>query len=398
MISKLYQSVKVVNPSLLIVHTASSHTMSLSVDHYIAQRLPTDVIRKIITQGGTIEIYGIYPEHFKLFSKKLGFGRLTNIRFKIHSFKKRYNYIRPKFYKGFKAGQLTLVICVPPGKDYLLHYGSLVKHLLLDLKIDLIRNLKLFYYPNAEKNIALWTKLNKKFIKKMDIVIIGYVESIEQEIKNRNLWQLIGSYGNEFYESRRYVSESGAIINLLGIKFSFWGSISFYITQQLCKLGAAQVIYMGKLGTLTKPRDVYTRIFAPSKFVLLNTDKPFEIKGIKNAILSKYPTLNSGSHITVPTVLEQGYIQRRLENKLDIQTIDDEIAYIAKAISDYNRQLKKSVHFGAIHIATDYLRNRHENELRTKYDLSNHRTIPAKRKKDLVIKKAANLLLKYLAI
>lgn len=393
----LYKRSESIHLDAIQAHHANSHTMARSIGAYVAQRIPTIEIKKVVGSQGTVEMYGVYPEDIKGMAKELGLKDLKRIKFKIHSSKKKYNHIRPEFFTGTRLGRIVLAIFVPPGRDYLVHYGSMVKYFLLDSKMYDSNSLRVVCYPKAEELIPTCTKLGRRFVKKGDRVVIGYVEQIRSAIKKSSDWELIETHSNLYYECYRYKTSQGKIVNLLGVKYSFWGSISYHLTQQLCQLGATEVIYFGKLGTLTSPKDIYTKIFAPSKFVLLNAQKTTLLHGVLNNIVSQIPALDSGTHLTVPTVLEQGYILRKLGRKLGVSTIDDEISYIAKAIRDHNRKHKDHTKLGVIHIATDYLRNNNEKRLVTRYDLSNHRTKSAKTKKDAAIKKAANYLIQYLS-
>jgi hypothetical protein len=164
----------------------------------------------------------------------------------------------------------------------------------------------------------------------------------------------------------------------------------------LCQLGCRQILYLGKLGALTRPEDVYTRIFCPSKFFVVNYRQvDFEVPPIENAILMAYPELDTGCHISVPTVLEEDYLQRELARKLQAQSIDNEIAVIARAVYRYSQQMSKKVTFSALHIATDYLRTVTERTLPTPADLFK---VPKERKKERVDYMITHILLPYLRL
>src|SRR5690606_6306514 len=113
----------------------------------------------------------------------------------------------------------------------------------------------------VEHSLLSWTRLDEKFVKKEDRVIIGNFDSFYEKLANNLGAGLIQEEENDFYSSKRYELRDGTVINFIGVKYSFWGNTSATLAKGLCDLGASEIIYTAKLGTLTNPDDIYRRIF-----------------------------------------------------------------------------------------------------------------------------------------
>src|SRR3989344_4553422 len=81
------------------------------------------------------------------------------------------------------------------------------------------------------------------------------------------------------------------------------------------------------------------------------------IDTLQHPIHDLFPEINSGYHVSVPTVLEEDYLQRKITVELGITSIDNEISQIAFAVSRFNKEYNKNPRFFALHFATDYLRS-----------------------------------------
>ena len=79
------------------------HTMVFSLNEYVRQKLPVELFKKALIKKWNIEIHGVYPDIFMKYYKCLGFDLIENISFSNTSPNKRYNYIRPKFFVGYKS-------------------------------------------------------------------------------------------------------------------------------------------------------------------------------------------------------------------------------------------------------------------------------------------------------
>jgi hypothetical protein len=374
------------------------HTMSNSIDKYVSQKLPHALIKKHIFKSGRIEIHGIHPMALLEVSKFLGYKIIKNIKFTHNSSTKKFNFQRPTFSIAVnKKNEHILLITTIPGRDYILHYGSLVRHYLNTLTNNHKDILSLFRYPFTERSIHYWTKLDNSLIQSDDIVIVGYVAELYVFFKKNTSWKIESKIENEFYHSLRITTDRGSKINLLGVKYTFWGDISAKLVYQILKLGAKEIIYCGKLGALTSPSDLYKRIFSPSKYVIMYHDKLIgKIDSLQHPMHNLFPQIDSGYHVSVPTVLEEDYIQREIISELKINSIDNEISQMAFAVSRFNKEYCKDIKFIALHFATDYIRNNNERAEKTNFDLSNNRSKIAQQNKMEMIGKIGELLTKYL--
>lgn len=390
-----------------------THTMGEALDAYARQRVPAALLRQACADGLAVEVHGIYPDHIPgIFPGAILAGRGAQFA------GKRFNYIRPQCFlvpdgpagrRGQTGGNgagpplgrnaagaphdWRLVIAVPPGRDYLLHYASLVRHCLRrsafgGYPVPVIR------YPAAEQAIAGWTQLDE-FVEPGDRLLLGYVQELVPRLTAAGA-VAAGTRDNEFYGSIRLrFPGSGACINAIGVRFSFWGDISARLAEACHRRGASEVVYAGKLGTFTAPSDVYRRIFIPSRYVSYReTARPQQARpGPANGLLARYPSLDSGAHMSVGTVLEEDLVQRTYADWLGVSTIDNEIAQMAEAIADCGCPGRTS--FSAVHFATDHLRDPGKPADTSVHNLANNRRADALALKKHLLDQIAGLLRGY---
>ncbi len=374
------------------------HTMCFSLDPYVEQKLPQKLIQKAIINEWNIEVHGIFPNLFLQHSKELGFDAIEHVPFKHNKRVKKYNYIRPHFFIGYKMNQRnTLIISVTPGEDYIYHYASIIRHYLHKLTRNAECKLTIHRYQALEQELSAWTGLDHHFVMPQDIVIMGNVEELQELfLKQRDL-KFISRNESEYYGSVRYQLPNGKIINFLGVKFSYWGCISGKIVKKLCMLGVKEIIYSAKLGSMTKPDDLYEKIYSPTKYMTMKSHTVTRfITSLPNRFVQKFPEFDTNWHVSIPTVLEEDFEQRKAATQVGAQSIDNEISRIASAIEDHNKSQKKNVSFFTVHYATDYVRRKEENALEVPFDLSNNRSDAAVKGKKNVLEKISKYLLEYL--
>lgn len=375
------------------------HTMFDSIDTYCLQKFPVDMVKEGLLHNWEFEVHGIFPDHFAGLARQLGYEILKEVDFQHNIRKKRFNFIRPKFFLcKNEQNKNVFVVAVNSGHDYVFHYASMLKHIISLYSVQKADLIKVIRYPLAESSIHVWTKLNSSIVKRDDLVIIGYVEEIDTFFQKADFLTKTGGYENEFYTSIRYTNKNtNTVINLIGVKFSFWGCISAKLVTQMCRLGSQEIIYVGKLGTLSSPKDIYTRIFSPSDFLIMYHDKVVcVVSDLKNNFLTHSPEMSTGLHVSVPTVVEEDYVQREITAGLKINSIDNEVSQIAYSVAKYNREFDASVSFTPIHFATDYIRRPDERDLLVEFDLSNNRTKKAFTSKMKILGKISKKLLHYL--
>ncbi|NOV01915.1 hypothetical protein [Paenibacillus planticolens] len=373
------------------------HTMSFSVDEYVIQKLPTSYMDQALADGFLVEVHGIHWKHFEVIYGILGYSNISKIDFEHNLSTKQFNYERPKYYYAERYDKKVLLLCVAPGQDYLVHYSNLIKHF-IKLRTTKPDILKVFWYPLAEQSLPFWTGINNELIMPGDRIILGYVGEFNKLLDEELSCLLISRYENSYFCISRY-KLNDSFVCLLGVKFSFWGCISAKLVSHLCQLGCSEIIYAAKLGALSSTEDLYNKVFSPTKYLILRHNQILgEICDVKNPIADLFPEINTGWHVSVPTVLEENYQQREIINRYHALSIDNEISQMALAISNYNKEKLKAVTFVPLHFATDYVRDIPERLHNVLFDLSNNRSFQAIEAKNLVLDKLFTYLLAYLKL
>ena len=278
---------------------------------------------------------------------------------------------------------------VTPGRDLLLHYASMITFILKkysSLKIST------YAYPIAESEIGKWTNLDENFIFPGDIVIMGYSTFIKSKLFQDANFFLMMTNENQFYTTTRFLCDNGSVVNCLEANYGHWGNISDRLAEKICQLGAQEIIHIGKVGTLVSPKEIYRRVYIPSRFIV---GRRSEILcsgiAIKNS-LSYMEEYISQVHVSVSTTMEETFKQRNNLKNLNVETIDIESSKIAQAVSNFNINSEAKARFGAIHFSTDYLKSDDEIDLSPKYDLSTERMDRANCKKDIILNKIYELV------
>jgi hypothetical protein len=363
------------------------HTMFDALDEYVAQKLPTSALYQALVDNVPIEVHGIYPGHLPAVARRLGIVELVPVPFTPQRADKRLNFVRPSYFRGRRGARELLIVAVTPGREYLLHYAGLIRHFLYHHTSRAQEHVRIIRYPRAERSLTGWTHLSR-FVRPGDTVLVGYVDEIASTLEEDGFSQGDGVIENSYYVSRRYRRPSGRDINLIGVKFSFWAGIAGRLATGFCNAGASEVLYCGKLGSLESPEDVYGRIFCPSRYFLMEHHRLMaEIDPPPNPFLARYPNLDSAAHVSVPTVIEEDYLQRNAAAAIAAASIDNEIAHMAAAIAQHNRAAGLEAGFSAVHFATDYVRKFDERNLNMTLNLSNNRTHVALEKKRAVIRR-----------
>lgn len=378
----------------------NQHTMLDALYLYVSQKFPVLEIYDALDENYDFEIHGIYPEHSEQALEYLGYKNISKVNFDPNPRKKRYNYIRPAFFKARKNSRQKFIITVIPGQDYIYHYMEMLEYLknsYLDsspFEINTIR------YPTAENTICSWSNLNRNIVNDGDFVILGYVDELMERLSHHLDFVPISNYENDYYGSSRFKCSSGMIINFVGVKFSFWGNISAKIAEQVCSLGAQGLWYVSKVGTLLSPEDVYSTIFFAGEFILVQKSQTvYKSSKIANDLLKSHSTKSSTIHASVPTVLEEDFKQRQHLKQAGASTVDNELSQIAKIVEAWNELSHDAfVTFGSMNFATDFLHGE-GNVTNTGLNLSNNRSSLAKNKKsaclDVIAKYAANYFSSY---
>lgn len=379
----------------LPVSAPVDHTMAHDLDAYVAQRIPVAAVRAAARDHMGIEVHGVHPFHMPAVAERGGWRSLNFLGAPGRP-GKRLNSVRPALFGGYDPfGSNRLIMAVPPGGDYLMHYGGLLRHLLRHETVRVNELLTVWRYPIAEETIAEWTGLDRNVLGGATTVVFGKVSEIA-----RAMDAAVGPVAPTVFD--HYTSWcyelGGRTVCLLGVHFSYWGSIAGKLATRCVNLGAVEILYAGKLGALTSPKDLYRRLFVPSRYAILAGSTVRTVtNGPPNGILAHHPDLDSGLHVSVPTVIEEDFHQREVAAALDAATIDNEISQMAAAIDDANLLRDKPVGFSALHYATDYLRRPNEVGRRVRHSLARGRKPGAVQRRWDVEAAVGSIITTYLA-
>lgn len=239
---------------------------------------------------------------------------------------KLFNYKRPTAKVEDGIGYLYVF----PGKDYVDHYAKIYT------KLGYLVEAKEPTKENIRQSIE---KIFPKNFPKLDTVILGYVEPL---VNNTN-WEGDGDIKWQIQ------SIKGELVGFVGVKFSYWGDIIYYLSEKLSEY-SNKLIYIGKLGSLDK-NDEPNKVIATGNNSILNGE---EI--IWDNIFESEQLISQGRHITVGSVLDETSEWFNL-NKNTYRFVDLEIGWIAKACQDNN------IEFSYLHLVTDNLNSNYSEDL-----------------------------------
>lgn len=376
--------------------TSTAHTMGQALDSWAWSKIPKPLVHHAASHHTPICLYGVYPHHGDTFFHE------HNIAIKeVSQFSptrsKSLNYIRPKFMRATTPRGPKIIITAMPGQDYLYHYASILRYCLHQLgKPEL---LSIHRNCSEENALAYHTNLTAPFIEKQSVFIMGLTHDLILYLNQHAQAHFLAQEENTYYVVWKYLWNTHTVLNILGVKYSFWGNISPHIIYKACTRQVKEVLYLGKLGTLGHPSEIFSKIFSPTSYIHLNYLSLTQVtQDVPNNIVRTFPHLNTGVHVSVSTVMERSAIQRRRIVDLGAASIDTEIAKIAQTISRYNQNHSTKIAFSAIHFASDYLRAVDEYTLNVEFDLSNHRSKKALGKKDQSLETQIKHLIQYLNI
>jgi 8-oxo-dGTP diphosphatase len=378
-----YKSTEVINLDDLDVPNFHEHTMAASLGSYVESKLPVKELEEYLPFIKRLEVHSVYPDIATISGLDLGFRIIKVIS---ASSPKDYssNSVRPTFLLVERQLEKFIVCCTTPGTDLLLHYTSMIAHLLK--KYPHI-TLSAAHYPSAERQIDTWTNLNHEIVHPDDIVILGYGTFLKSSLSNDVLFSVTSTVSNDFYTSTRfrYGLNSDIVVNCLEANFSYWGNLSHYLSNKICRLGAKEVIHVGKVGTLRAPSEVLERIYIPSGFAIGRRQEAVQlVENIGNS-LAYFEKHLSSVHVSVSTTMEETFTQRNHFEDAKIDTIDIESSKMAQGIALYNLNAEMKVAFGSIHFASDYVRKKEDRKRIFEFDLSTKRSPMAQDKKNKIL-------------
>ncbi len=375
------------------VVSSENHTMSSALDDYVTQKLPVDALLQTINYNFNIEIHGVFPDYFEKNFLFLGFSSIELIDFKVNKIEKEINFLRPCFYRCTNVqGESVLVVAVLPSSDYLQHYTSMIQYFVQANNSDYNRLLS-FRYPYFEKRLLSLTSFDDLNVSIKGVLIMGYVNQLAKQFENDKNCFCLEKKENDYYTVYKYLVDQ-CVVTLLAVKYSFWGNASANIIKDLIdNHDISEIIYFAKLGCLDDPKNIYSKIYCPSHYYVFNHDQIVHDQfTVRNNFLNYHSYLDTGSHLSVSTILEEDYTMRNKATELSINSIDNEISQMAWIV----KNAKQSISFTALHFATDYIRRPEESSLFVDYDLSNNRTEKAVLAKKKMQHKIMKLIINYI--
>ena len=250
---------------------------------------------------------------------------------------KLFNLHRPTA----KIKDNVLTILVPTGKDYVMHYASLIATY---LAINSRKYDHVFYLePSLEELNLLVLKSNLCAIQPKKIVIMGFGLT---NLGGAGSWKGKGAF---LYKHEKIgINE----LTLLGCKHSLWGDISEVVTKYLAKeLGVKSLVYIGKLGSLKK-KVVPNIHLATGRFSFVKGKKIYWnslFEDVDNPILVK------GAHYTSPSTLLED--KKWFSKNQNFDFVDPEIGHFAKGA------IESGINFSYIHIISNSLAKKNEENL-----------------------------------
>ncbi len=297
----------------VIIRNVSSHTMGNQLHRYLE-----------------IKVHHLIKErNFKRILIKGEYNRDMIIS-KNEKSNKLFNFHRPT--ARIEGNNLTLF--VPPGKDYVMHYASLIATY-LSLKGRRYDHV-LYLEPASKKceGLLLSSHLDKMNVK--ETIIFGY--GLEKMF-GLSSWKENGAF---LYKNIKIGKNE---VTLLGCKHSIWGDIAERVIKILAKEhNIKNLIYIGKLGSLKE--NIKPNSFLATGNTSFVKGKEVKWKNIFEKVKSS-PILIKGKHYSSPSILLENKIWLDKNGHLDF--VDPEIGYFAKGAIETN------VNFGYLHIISNNL-------------------------------------------
>jgi hypothetical protein len=377
-----YLEAPIIAPTAPIDPDTHTMTRPVFVDYVTKSKFSQEqyaLLDDAISKNDDISIHGYYIEwlptflaHYGLTLDQAPLVRPPNARYRSP---KMYNCYRPVLLSVTrKDGRREIIALAFPSHEYVHQYAEVLASLVAirsdQLQTTYTKQVKRYHYVELESTLAEWTGL-RKGLEALDadpsVVIMGEIELLLGHLKALDFshyWPpmalgIDGIFGMHVLQDRRDERR----LYLFGAKHNYWGSAAGQIAAALAHAGAKHIIYVGKSGTFIAEERVHG-IFLPNNYLLLSDDPHEGCAEQINSILAKSPIrdlkgfmteIRTGCHLTVPTVTGETYRQRERYESYGPTTIDNEISFIAKAVSHLKTTHGRTVSFTPLHFITDYL-------------------------------------------
>lgn len=321
----------------LCISNEAEHSMGPALPRYVAQRVNEVALEFARAHNFDVTVEGVYPVHARAIWPDLDYFPIPQ-----QGRGKWGNSVRSTYAVDLNGDVGRVRVFCPPGRDYNLHHGELIQSALGPNH----RVREVIHFPSVDSSVLKWTGLERG---RFDTaVVVGYAEQLATILTTFPDVSNLGTTGNSYYMATRLRFRSGRSVTFLAFRFSFWGSMARRLAAGLASNGLTELYYCGKLGTMGNDAP-YQRLYTPSAYYSLYGGVMTETRTPKNPLLSWRSGLDSGGHLSVPTMMRETrtLIDRACSN--EIQTIDNEITEFAAGLSE----AETDCGFSALHFATD---------------------------------------------
>jgi hypothetical protein len=242
---------------------------------------------------------------------------------------KLFNFERPTA----EIHDRVLVVKAFPGRDYVHHYALIIATYLsmTGRAFDTVS----YELPEPETTREAVGRLDLDL--DGDLVIVGW--GLAHLAPAGGVW----SHGHGYAWQRTRVHGRGVVY--LGFLHSIWGDVAGQVVTRLAELGAHDVVYVGKVGTLNPGIEPNTRLATGNTSLVRGS--PISWPDFFGDFAAAQPGVHTGDHVTSPSILlENG---NWLREHADHAFVDPEIGPMGAAA------YRAGIAFGYLHIISNNL-------------------------------------------
>jgi hypothetical protein len=265
---------------------------------------------------------------------------------------KPFNWQRPTATVIHKPDGDHLQLNVLPGPAYVEHYAALLATYFASEDFVQTSSPTLHYQlPSTDVALNLFLASNLRHIGKVDIAIIGYVDSLTNSTGSRD-WETgaTATDGEEppLFTWKKRTLKDQSVVAFIGCTACYWGDIGGELVRSLSELsGIKEAIYIGKLGTLVE-KHLPNSVLATGSCSKFLDGGIIEWKSVLEQAVQGSSMVAEGVHITVATTMcETKEWAREWKKKGD--WVDPEIGNMARV------SVERGVGFGFLHVVSDNL-------------------------------------------
>lgn len=377
--SRRYEVAEVL-PVLDSMYDPADFEMRHFVAKYVDHRLPPFLYK--LNGEVPIKVLGIASHDFVAFcNAQPGWSANPTPIWKLDK-NSTFNREKPAFWEVTVEGRLQYFLTVYPGKELVYHYQQLLQQWFFTYSHSTPVRVQAHYFPEAFNTLPEWTGLSQIGAHaRGHIVVLGYVEELANAMIEQGFnsstpnWVTFGLRG--MYKFRCFTVEKDGTLTkllLLGVRTSYWGTILSRLVEYLVEeSGASGILHLAKSGAMVNENCTETingaPYIAPITFGSpqgwsLWRDSPAlwrpGVVLIENILADGEHFNSTGKHVSLSSVLEErSFEMNQIRRKLTANSVDIEASFVALTIERINkkRHPEQQVHFGVVHVVSDYLVN-----------------------------------------